>query len=70
MIESGKRYRIRGNSDYFREKYGTPNPNIEIKVDDGNDDWLLDTGFNYFEQLQLYRNWKQRVGGRGKGQVR
>jgi len=49
MIESGKRYRIRGNSDYFREKYGTPNPIIEIKVDDGNDDWLLDTGFNYFE---------------------
>ena len=28
MIEAGKRYRIRGNSDYFREKYETPNPII------------------------------------------
>ncbi len=70
MIESGKRYRIRGNSDYSREKRGTPNPIIETRSDDGDDDWLLDTRFNYFEQLQSYRNWKQRVGGRGKGQVR
>jgi len=28
MIEAGKRYRIKGNSDYFRDKYGTPNPII------------------------------------------
>ncbi len=34
MIEADKQYRIRGNSDYFREKYGTPNPIIEIKVED------------------------------------
>jgi len=28
MIERDKLYRIRGNSDYFREKYETPNPII------------------------------------------
>ncbi|GAJ01911.1 unnamed protein product [marine sediment metagenome] len=30
----GKRFRIKGNSDYFREKYGTPNPIIEIEAED------------------------------------
>ena len=34
MIEAGKQYRIRGNSDYFREKYGIPTPIIEIKDED------------------------------------
>ena len=34
MIESGKRYKIKGNSDYFKEKYGTPNPLIEIEAED------------------------------------
>jgi len=34
MIESGKRYRIKGNSDYFREKYDIPNPIIEIEAED------------------------------------
>jgi len=34
MIESGKRYRIKGNSDYFKDKYGTPNPVIEIEAED------------------------------------
>ena len=34
MIESGKRYRIRGNSDYFKKKYGTPNPVIKIIGED------------------------------------
>ncbi|MBA7641338.1 hypothetical protein ES703_49015 [subsurface metagenome] len=34
MIEAGKRYRTRGNSDYFKEKYGTPNPIIEIIGED------------------------------------
>ena len=34
MIEAGKRYRTRGNSDYFKEKYGTPNPVIEIIGED------------------------------------
>lgn len=30
----GKRFRIRGNSDYFKEKYGTPNPVIKIQGED------------------------------------
>ncbi len=34
MIEAGKRYRIRGNSDYFREKYGIPNPPFIIRGED------------------------------------
>ena len=34
MIESGKRYRIKGSSDYFKDKYGTPNPIIEIEAED------------------------------------
>jgi len=34
MIESGKRYRIKGNSDYFRDKYGTPNIIIRVKAED------------------------------------
>jgi len=34
MIEAGKRYRIKGNSDYFRDKYGIPNPIIEIEAED------------------------------------
>lgn len=33
MIEAGKRYRIKGNSDYFRDKYGSPNPIIEIEAE-------------------------------------
>jgi hypothetical protein len=34
MIESGKKYRIRGNSQYFNRKYGTPNPIIIIEGPD------------------------------------
>lgn len=34
MIERDKRYKIRGSSNYFRGKYGTPNPIIEIEVED------------------------------------
>lgn len=34
MIEKGERYRIKGNSDYFRDKYGTPNPIIKIEGED------------------------------------
>jgi len=34
MIEFGKRYRVRGNSDYFKEKYGTPHPVIKIIGED------------------------------------
>jgi len=34
MIETGNRYRIKGNSDYFKEKYGTPNPVIEMIGED------------------------------------
>ena len=29
-----KCYRIKGNSKYFRQKYGTPNPIIRIKGED------------------------------------
>ena len=34
MIEAGKGYRIRGNSDYFREKYGNPNPPFIVRGED------------------------------------
>lgn len=31
MIEAGKTYRIKGSSQYFTKKYGTPNPEIAIE---------------------------------------
>ena len=31
IITKGKQYRIRGNSEYFKRKYGTSNPVIEIE---------------------------------------
>lgn len=34
MIEAGKQYRIKGNSDYLRDKYGTPHPIIKIEGED------------------------------------
>src|SRR3990172_1004427 len=33
-------------------------PKADHFVDDSNDGWLLDTGRDYDEQLQLYRQWK------------
>ncbi len=41
------------NRDY------TP-PQSDHIVDDNNDNWLLDTGRDYQQQLQLYRQWKTR----------
>lgn len=35
-IEKGKTYRIKGNSEYFKDKYGTANPMIEIEDTDEN----------------------------------
>lgn len=32
--EPFKVYRITGNSDYFRQKYGTPNPDFELEATD------------------------------------
>jgi len=32
MIESGKKYQIKGQSKYFSQKYGTPNPEIIIET--------------------------------------
>lgn len=29
-MQQGEKYRISGNSSYFRQKYGSPNPEIEI----------------------------------------
>jgi hypothetical protein len=34
IIVNGKTYKIKGNSDYFRVKYGTPNPEIIIERTD------------------------------------
>jgi len=34
MIAAGKQYRIKGNSDYFRDKYGTLHPIIKIEGED------------------------------------
>jgi len=31
MIETGKKYRVKGKSRYFNRKYGTPNPEILIE---------------------------------------
>ena len=31
MIETGKTYRVKGESKYFSRKYGTPNPEILIE---------------------------------------
>jgi len=33
-VENGKTYRIKGDSDYFKDKYGTPNPDIRIEGTD------------------------------------
>lgn len=30
-IEQGKTYKIKGASEYFQKKYGTPNPSITIE---------------------------------------
>lgn len=35
-IELGKKYRIKGKSKYFKEKYGTANPTIIIEDTDQN----------------------------------
>ena len=32
--KDGQLYRLRGNSDYFREKYGTSNPHFVISCED------------------------------------
>lgn len=34
MIESGKQYRIKGESTYFLKKYGTSNPDIVVEETD------------------------------------
>lgn len=39
MITPNKKYRVKGNSKYFKEKYGTSNPIIQIE-----DNWKELTG--------------------------
>lgn len=46
-IELGKKYRIKGKSKYFKEKYGTSNPLIEIEDIDRNifgGSWMVQNG--------------------------
>lgn len=33
-VENGKTYRIKGDSEYFKDKYGTPNPDIRVEGTD------------------------------------
>jgi hypothetical protein len=47
MINKGCSYRIKGNSKYFKDKYGTSNPIIEIEDKDTviwNGGWGLQQG--------------------------
>jgi len=46
-IESGKTYRIKGNSPYFAKKYGDSNPTIVIEgkdTDIWSDGWMHQIG--------------------------
>jgi hypothetical protein len=48
-----KCYRIKGNSKYFRQKYGTPNPIIRIKGED-KDIWTSGWAASDASVCQLY----------------
>lgn len=65
-IIPGNTYRIKGNSRYFREKYGTSNPIIEIEDEDvklGQSVWLMNG--NPAAMLYGMRSGLERLGLRG-----
>jgi len=35
-IEKGKKYKVKGSSEYFKKKYGTSNPEIRVEDTDEN----------------------------------
>jgi hypothetical protein len=47
MIEKNKTYKIKGNSGYFKDKYGTSNPTIIIEdtwMNVGGKSWMCSDG--------------------------
>ena len=61
MIEKDKSYRIKGESEYFKKKYGTCNPIIEIEDKDTESKRIVLSGW---QSLSTKQSWKKSNGNR------
>jgi len=77
-IIRGKTYRIKGNSDYFKGKYGTANPEFWVEaptkeiwkgdwmVQDGNPACMLYGMRSGIEKLPSIDTWYGKIGSMGE----
>jgi len=74
-IESGKTYRIRGESKYFLRKYKTSNPNItiekpiDIEKEGFNPAGFLFLGRVFAEGIPHGPAWYGHIEGDGRGEI-
>lgn len=61
-IENGKTYRVKGNSKYFKKKYGTSNPKIIIEARDAE---VLGIGWEHADGNPAAMLYAGRIGSEG-----